>query len=258
MKVVFFHIPRTAGSTMWHSIANSFSSSGIHILDARHESILKHNCEFHQKEILDAWLSDSEITDVIIHVHDELDLKSRKDIDLVISGTRNMFSWRTSYLSHFIVKSFYNDNQILRKNNCEHQSDCGSQDFSRLFSLKGFLKIISTSLYTWNNLIYENSVKQNYKIILYDESTKSKIDCAIRLEKLMKIDHQELEFTLIRYVNNQELESRSETSHDSRGKVKFFGVLLNIITFPFFVYKNRYFVWESSQKNNQDFLIDLA
>jgi hypothetical protein len=248
MKVVFFHIPRTAGSTMWHSIANSFSSSGIHILDARHQSILKYNCEFHQQEILDAWLSDSEITDVIIHVHGELDLKSRKDIDLVISGTRDMFSWRTSYLSHLIVKSLIKENQRIRANKCEYQTDCGSQDFTALLSFNGFLEIIYSSLYTWRGLILEDGIKQNYQIVFYNESTKSKIDCAKFLVNFMKLDHQEVTFNLKRYANSINLENRSATSHDSKGLIKFFGGLLNVVTLPFFIYKNRRHIIKSARK----------
>jgi len=60
-------------------------------------------------------------------------------------------------------------------------------------------------------------------------------------------------FTLNRFANDEKLESRPETSHDSKGRIKLFGILLNILTLPFFVYKNRYFVLESTQKGSKRF-----
>ena len=248
MKVVFFHIPRTAGSSMWHSIANSYAGPGIHILDAYHQSQSSFDCEHHQQEILDYWLLDSQISNVIIHVHGKIDLKTRKDIDLVLAGTRKMFPWRSSYLSHSIVKIFYKKNKRVRAKRCKHQSNCKGKKLGFVVSFKESIEVFHSSLYNWNNLIYETGVKQNYKIIFYDESTKSKIDCANELEKFMKIDNQVPKFILNKYANNKELESRPETSHDSKGKIKLFGILLNILTLPFFVYKNRYFVLESIQK----------
>ena len=248
MKAIFFHIPRTAGSTMWHSIANSYAGFDVHILDARHQSLLQYNCEHHQQEILDIWLLDSEIKDVIIHVHGELDLKSRKDIDLVVSGTRKIFSWRTSYLAHKNIKSLYAENQVVRTNNCEHRTNCASQDFTRLRNIKGFFEIISSSIVNWKSLILEDGIKQNYQIIFYDESTKSKIECARRLGKLMLDDYPENTFTLKRYAESQEFENRPQTSHDSRGLIKFFGVLLNVVTLPIFIYENKRQIIKSARK----------
>ncbi len=122
MNIIFFHIPRTAGSSIWNSLANSFSGSKYFAkVDTHNESFTRYVCFNHEEEILKKFLELDVKANFLIHVYRKIKFSDLNYVDLVVFGKRNLFTWRTSIISHFGLG-------FKKQIACRHPQMCNKKD----------------------------------------------------------------------------------------------------------------------------------
>ena len=236
MNIIFFHIPRTAGSSIWHSLANSFNEiESLGILDTYNESFIRYACFNHEEEILKEFLELDHKGNFLIHVHDKIKFSDLNYVDLVVFGKRNLFTWRTSFISH----NFKNELSLVyskRKKQiaCRHPQMCTKKNKFHLYFLTLFY-IITESKSEWNLCVIPKNNLPKYDILTYNEDINSQIELGNKLQKVVFNGNDSPEFKLERFGStNSDLKIRG--SHDTIGAQRFLGNLINILTFPMFLF----------------------
>jgi hypothetical protein len=231
IKIVFFHIPRTAGSSMWHSMASSFTDyKDLAILDTHHESIKRFACADHEEEILDEFLRDNMRKNYLLHVHSKVNLLTKNDIDVACFGTRNRFTWRTSLISHFAIPEWnISSNQINKYSICQHPQQCRKGNKNLSWGFGSFLTLIDAQ-HKWISCVIPKNVPPKFQVLSYCGTLQSKLDLGNVISHLIAGENEPLEFKLTRFKNDE-----NTNVHDSKFGIQLLGSLINLITLPIFL-----------------------
>jgi len=236
LNIIFFHIPRTAGSSIWHSLANSFNEiESLGILDTYNESFIRYACFNHEEEILKEFLELDGKANFLIHVHNKIKFSDLNYVDLVVFGKRNLFTWRTSFISH----NFKNELSLVyikikKQIACRHPQMCLKKNQYHLYFWKLFY-VMTESMSEWNLCVIPKNNLPKYDILTYNEDINSQIELGNKLQKIFFNGNDSSKFKLERYGStNSDLKIRG--SHDTIGVQRFLGNLINILTFPMFLF----------------------
>ena len=237
MNIIFFHIPRTAGSSIWHSLANSFNEiESLGILDTYNESFIRYACFNHEEEILKEFLELDHKGNFLIHVHDKIKFSDLNYVDLVVFGKRNLFTWRTSCISIYIktrIKRVGREG-LKKPIACRHPQMCikKKQNYLHFWKLS---HVITESMSEWNLCVIPKNNLPKYDILTYNEDINSQIELGNKLQKIVSNGSDSPEFKLKRYSSiNSDLKIKGP--HDTMGAQRFLGNLINILTFPMFLF----------------------
>ena len=236
MNIIFFHIPRTAGSSLWHSLTASFGEiENLAIGDTFHESFKRYGCLNHEKEILDEFLKSDFDGNKLIHVHSKIKFIDFNNIDLVVFGKRKLFDWRTSLISYFYLRHAHNWRIEAPKRQyfCTHTQSCTKKNRIQLYTLALF-RATTDSIFDWYRYAIPNSNSPKYEILTYDQNSVSQMKLGNSIKELLDYNDTR-DFILKRYGStNSDLNIKG--SHDSTGAVRFLGLFVNIITLPVFLF----------------------
>jgi hypothetical protein len=234
MKIIYFHIPRTAGASMWHSLANSFSEvKNLGIVDTYDESLKRYGCVKHEKEILSEFLRSNEKENLLIHVHAKISFNDLNGFEYLCFGKRNFFTWRTSLITHLYIKQLHNwgADEPGKKLTCTHSDKCTKRSIP-LYFIK-FFYIITDSQLSWIKCLVLKTSPQEYEILRHSQAVNSQKELGVKLGRLIGADDS-IQFKLKRYGStNSNLKITG--SHDSRGIQKLLGIVVNIFTMPVFL-----------------------
>jgi hypothetical protein len=237
VNIVFYHVPRTAGSTMWHSIAHSFSPiENLEIMDTYYQSLKRFGCANHEEEILQEFLLSNTKENSLIHVHSKIKFYELENIDLLIFGKRNIFTWRTSMITHFYIKQCHNWRSISPEKhlNCVHSRKCKVKNSFRSY-LSVLYETTTDSNYKWINHAIPKICFRKYQILTYSGNIVSQRSLGNSLREILAPVDDSIEFVLKRYGStNSDLMIRG--SHDSTDLPRFLGLFVNIITLPVFLF----------------------
>jgi hypothetical protein len=230
MNIVFFHIPRTAGSSVWHSLVESFYEiENLGIGDTYFESFKKYGCVNHEVEILEEFLNSDFHGNRLIHVHSKIQFCDLNNIDLVVFGKRSLFTWRTSLISYFYLKHAHNWKIEAPKRQifCTHPQPCTKKNRVYLYFLAMF-STTTNSIFDWYQCASPKGKSPKYEILTYDLDIASQIKLGNRIKEIV-CDKDTRDFTLKRYGSaSNNLKTRG--FHDSIGLQRFLANLINILT----------------------------
>lgn len=214
---------------MWHSLAHSFSEiKNLGIGDTYHESFNRYSCRNHEKEILKEFLESDVKENLIIHVHAKINLSDLDNIDLVIFGKRDLFTWRTSRITWCLRQLRKRGTQFA----CTHTEMCTKKHQLHYYYLL-VVKSLRDSPSQWRLSFSPKNNFPKYNILSYDQDAISQTKLGNRIKELVCEDST-AEFILRRYGSaNSDLKIKGP--HDSVGLPLFFGTFINILTFPPFL-----------------------
>ena len=237
MNIIFFHIPRTAGSSIWHSLANSFNEiESLGILDTYNESFIRYACFNHEEEILKEFLELDVKANFLIHVHNKIKFSDLNYVDLVVFGKRNLFTWRTSFISVYIKTRINRrvKEDLKKQIDCRHPQMCLKKNQKHLYFWKLFY-IITESMSEWNLCVIPKNNLPKYDILTYNEDINSQIELGNKINEIVCNGNNSSKFKLKRYAStNSDLKIKGP--HDTMGVQRFLGNLINILTFPMFLF----------------------
>ena len=234
MKLIYFHIPRTAGSSMWHSLAHSFNEvKNLGIVDTYDESLRRYGCVKHEKEILLEFLRSNAKEILLIHVHTKIDFSNLNGFEYVCFGRRNFFTWRTSLITMFYIKQLHNwgFKEPGKELTCTHSDNCTKKSIP-LYFIK-FFYIITDSQSSWIKCVVPKINPENYQIFEHNQTIDSQEKLGARIGELIGAKDG-IQFNLKRYGStNSNLKITG--SHDSTGIQKYLGIVVNLLTLPIFL-----------------------
>jgi hypothetical protein len=222
--VIYYHIPRTGGSTFWHSLVDSFKDKELEILDTYAMSFESYGNDLHEQEFLNEIVSTLTLIPRIIHVHTSLDFSDLPENSLIVYGIRSNWSWRKSWISHQIKKIFADSSNSTKQKEFQYKFVKRVKN-----KLKFVYELLTDDIY----FFYKNpTLRYAYRpTISHNLNDESMLQTLEILNTYLKMDQEKL-----RIKRYQNLEISNLRRHDLEG---FFpnmvGTVITFLTYPIYL-----------------------
>lgn len=221
--VVYYHIPRTGGSTFWHTLTDSLVGESIDILDTYFKSLSIYGSALHEQEFFDEIVSTLTLNPRVVHVHSSIDFSKVPENTLIVHGVRSNWSWRKSWILHVLknILAAYLTKQKAWQYSVPQRDDNNPQGFYNLFTADIY--------HYYDNPIIKNMQVKRFVHKLNDESILETIQL---VREHLRADDKTLRIQ--RYKNSK---TRNLEKHDSNGlMINVAGVFLCFVTYPLYLF----------------------